>query len=391
MANHSGLVVTARADGSKVTARRLSDGETEWSYAPTAAVAKARAAVFVQHIGERERIVLVRAGAQAGTEKTVVDVLAADAHGTAKPIYQRAVPTPGDAGVAFAATPGGVVIGHGTSGLGAGTFASATEVTGSKVSTVRPQSGQMSDCTDSCEAESAPAFTTSAGMITVYRQVTGCDRFAQGAGPACTLGFSVGSRWQSPAKAPAGYKAAVPLAATDSHLMAAWQPRTSEAEEPTVSADAPALFTVQDLSTGRVVAQVKCTSTSSQRLLPGGAQPTTHLSPNARFLAVGQVVFNLAAKTGQCLTGKGAQQGVTVRAVTDSGIVYGVHPASPEPGSASDAYGSLPDEGSVPARVQAGKDAVRTLPKGAVLPLYVARNGSGVFEDRDIVAVYPAG
>lgn len=391
VADRTGLVVTARADGSKVTARRLSDGKTEWSYAPTAAVAKARAAVFVQHAGERERIVLVRAGAQAGAEKSVVDVLPADAHGTAKPVYQRAVPTPDDTGVAFAATPGGVVIGHGTSGLGAGTFASATEVTGSKVSTVRPQSGQISDCTDACEAQSAPAFTTSAGMVTVYRQVTGCDRFAQGSGAACTLGFSVGSRWQSPTTAPAGYEAAVPLAVTDSHLVAAWQPRTSEAEEPTVAKNSPTLFAVHDLTTGRVLAQVTCTSTSSQRLLPGGAQPTTHLSPNGRFLAAGQVVFNLASKTGQCLTGKGAQQGVTVGAVTDSGVVYGVHPGRPEPGTAADAYGALPDEGSAPVRVQAGQDAVRTLPEGAVVPLYVARSGSGVFEDRDIVAVYPAG
>ncbi|MGW3308305.1 hypothetical protein ACWDG9_17155 [Streptomyces sp. NPDC001073] len=391
VADQTGVVVSARADGSQVTARRLSDGKTEWSYAPSDAVAKARTAVFVQHAGERERIVLVRAGAQAGSERTVVDVLPADAHGKVEPVFQRAVPTPGDTGVAFAATPGGVVIGHGTSGLGTGTFTSATEVTSTKVTTVRPQSGQISDCANTCEANSAPTFTTAAGLVDVYRQVTGCDRFAQGTGTACTLGFSVGSRWQSPTKAPAGYQAAVPLAATNEHLVAAWEPRVSEADEPTVSTGAPTLFAVHDLFTGRVLAQVKCTSNSSQRLVPGGAQPTTQLSPNGRYLAVGQVVFDLTARSGQCLTGKGAQQGVTVRSVTDSGVVYGAHPVNPEPGTAADSYGSLPDEGSVPVRVQVGQDGVRTMPEGAVLPLYVARSGSGVFEDRDIVAVYPAG
>ncbi|MFI2068145.1 hypothetical protein ACH472_32785 [Streptomyces mirabilis] len=391
MADLTGLVVTARADGAKVTARRLSDGRSVWSYVPSAAVANARAAVFVQHTGSSERVVLVRAGSQAGSRRTVVDVLPADAHGVAQPVYQRAVPTPGDTGVTFAVTPGGIVIGHGTSGLGSGTFASATEVTSGSVRTVRPRSGQISDCADTCEAQSAPAFTTAAGMVTVYRQVTGCDRFAQGSGTACTFGFSVGSRWQSPTKAPTGYHAAVPLAATDSQLVAAWQPRVSEAEAPTVSASAATLFVVHDLATGRVLAQVKCTSTSSQQLLPGGAQPTTRLSPNGRFLAAGQVVFDLTARTGQCLTGKGAQRGVTVRAVTDGGVVYGLHPGSPSPGSAPDAYGALPGEGASPVLVHAGQDAVRTLPEGAVLPLYVARSGSGVFEDRDIVAVYPAG
>ncbi|WP_416969400.1 hypothetical protein [Streptomyces sp. 4F14] len=392
-------MVQASADGSRVRAFSLPSGKTVWTFTPTS-LTSARAGVFVQETSAGEKVLVARQGRTGGSglgvsRRTVtVDVLAADSVGAATAGRHLDLTPPDDTAFSFTATDSGFLVGPVTDGvhdeavvIDAGTGAERT---------VRSKEMTVSGCgAGSCAVGSSPAFATARGVVSAFQQQDGCGQWAPAAA-SCVYGFQVGDAWTSGSVAPSGMRAGIPLAVTSRYLVAAWQTGGTQADLPALSRTRTTTLAVHDLATGRIEAQVGCTSADALTLEPGSAQSSTRLSPNGAFLVSGQAGFDLTTGRGHCFTSSADARGIDLTAVADDGTAYGiVH--TDDGTEAASLYGRLPISqdgtnapGRVPARVSLRTGTVTALPAASEVPLYVAADGHGVFRSRDVVAVYPS-
>ncbi|MCT9075282.1 hypothetical protein [Streptomyces fulvoviolaceus] len=398
VAPKSGLVIQAAADGSRVRAFSLASGKAAWTFTPKA-LTGLRAGVFVQESKAGEKVVLARQGKTSGSglstsrRTTTIDVIAADSASKATAAHHLDLATPDDTATSFTATDSGILV-----GVTDGVHEKAVEIdpaTGAK-RTVQKTSVTVSGCASgSCAVQASPAFATSQGVVSAFQQQDGCDPWAEDGTP-CTYGFQVGDAWTSTNAAPSGMHVGIPLAVTGPYLVAAWHTSDTQTDPPALSDSKKTILALHDLSTGKIKAQVSCTSADALTLQPGSAQSSTRLSPNGDFLVSGQVGFDLATGRGRCFTSTASTKGIDLTAVDDDGTAYGIVHVVDDT-EATSLYGRLPiaqDGTDTPehdsARVSLRSGTAKALPAASEVPLYVASDGHGVFRTRDVVAVYPA-
>ncbi|WP_445517306.1 hypothetical protein [Streptomyces sp. NEAU-174] len=393
-------MIQTTADGSRVQAYSLDTGKVAWTFTPKA-LASARTGVFVQSAGGSERVLLARQG-KTGDEglgkasKAIsIDILSADSPAKAPATHHLDLLAPQDASASFVATDTGFLIGSDDNGVSS--QATVIDSATGRQRTVKASMARIRDCeSGTCTAEASPAFATSVGVVSAFQQTSGCDQWGNG-GTACTTGFRTGDSWTSTAVAPAGMNTGIPLAATGQYLIAAWHKNHTQTDQPALAEDQKTLFAVHDLSDGRVLASVPCTSADSLTLQPGAAQTSTLLGPGGRFLVSGQVGFDLKKRKGRCYTSTSNSKGIDLSAIGGDGTAYGVVHTS-DGTDATGLYGRLPivaDGANIPrrdtARVDLSDGKATALPSAAVVPMYLAADGHGVFRTRDVLAVYPRG
>lgn len=398
IAPKSGLVIQAADDGSRVRAFSLASGKTVWTFTPKA-LTGVRAGVFVQESKAGEKVVLARQGKTSGSglstsrRTTTIDVITADSASKATAAHHLDLAAPDDTATSFTATDSGILVGPVTDGVHEKAVA-IDAATGAE-HTVQKTSVTVSGCASgSCSVQASPAFATSQGIVSAFQQQDGCDQWAEGGTP-CTYGFQVGDAWTSTSVAPSGMHVGVPLAVTGPYLVAAWHTSDTQTDPPALSDPKKTILAVHDLSTGKIKAQVSCTSADALTLQPGSAQSSTHLSPNGDFLVSGQVGFDLSTGRGHCFTSTASTKGIDLTAVADDGTAYGIVHVVDDT-EATSLYGRLPiaqDGTDTPehdsARVSLRSGTAKALPAASEVPVYVASDGHGVFRTRDVVAVYP--
>ncbi|MFG2785812.1 hypothetical protein ACGFY7_49350 [Streptomyces prunicolor] len=399
IAPKTGLTIQATADGSRVRAYSLASGKTVWTFT-SKALTSVRTGVFVQEGKAGEKVVLARQGKTSGSglntslRTTTIDVIAAHSAGTARADHHLHLTASDDTTPSFTATDSGFLVGPVTDGVHEKAVA-IDAATGTQ-RTVAKKTVTVSGCgSGSCTIEASPAFATSQGVVTAFQQQDGCDQWAEGGIP-CTYGFQVGDAWTSTSVAPSGMHVGIPLAVTGQYLVAAWHTSDTQTDPPALSDTKKTILAVHDLATGKIKAQVSCTSADALTLQPGSAQSSTHLSPNGGFLVSGQVGFDLATGRGHCFTSTASTKGIDLTAVADDGTAYGIVHVVDDT-EATSLYGRMPiaqDGTDTPerdaARVSVSSGTARALPAASEVPLYVASDGHGVFRTRSVVAVYPA-
>ncbi|MCG7202335.1 hypothetical protein [Streptomyces arenae] len=399
VAPKSGLVIQAAADGSHVRAFALASGKTVWTFT-SKALTGVRAGVFVQESKAGEKVVLARQGKTSGSglstsrRTTTIDVIAADSVSKATAAHHLDLAAPDDTAASVTATDSGILVGPVTDGLHEKAVA-IDAATGAE-RTVQKTSVTVSGCASgSCAVQASPAFATSQGVVSAFQQQDSCDQWAEGGTP-CTYGFQVGDAWTSISVAPSGMHVGIPLAVTGPYLVAAWHTSDTQTDPPALSDTEKTILAVHDLSTGKIRAQVSCTSAVALTLEPGSAQSSTHLSPNGDFLVSGQAGFDLATGRGRCFTSTASTKGIDLTTVADDGTAYGIGHVVDDT-EATSLYGRLPiaqDGTDTPehdsARASLRSGTAKALPAASEVPVYVASDGHGVFRTRDLVAVYPA-
>ncbi|GAB2326659.1 hypothetical protein [Streptomyces variabilis] len=399
VAPKSGLVIQAAADGSRVRAFSLASGKTVWTFTPKALMS-ARTGVFVQEGRAGEKVVVARQGKTSGSglntsrRTTTIDIIAADSASKATAEHHLDLAAPGDTASSFTATDSGFLVGPVSDGVH--DKAVVIDAATGAQRTVKKKTVTISGCgSGSCTVQTSPSFATSQGVISAFQQQNGCDQWAEGGTP-CTYGFQVGDAWTSTSVAPSGRHVGIPLAVTGQYLVAAWHTSDTQTDPPALSDTKKTTLAVHDLATGKIKAQVSCSSADALTLQPGSAQSSTHLSPNGDFLVSGQAGFDLAASRGHCFTSTASTKGVDLTAVADDGTAYGIVHAVDDT-EATSLYGRLPiaqdgtdtpERGAAHVSVRTG--TAKALPAASEVPLYVAADGHGVFRTRDVVAVYPA-
>ncbi|MEW2401964.1 hypothetical protein [Streptomyces sp. NPDC046862] len=399
VAPRSSLVVQAAADGSRVRAFSLAGGKTVWTFTPKA-LKSARTGVFVEAGKGGEKVVLARHGKTSGSglntsrRTTTIDVIAADSSAKATAEHHLDLTEPDDTASSFTATDSGFLVGPVTDGVHEQAVV-IDAATGAQ-RTVRAKTVTVPGCgSGSCTVQASPAFATSQGVVSAFQQQDGCDQWAQGGTP-CAYGFQVGDVWTSTSVAPSGMRVGIPLAVTGQYIVAAWHTSDTQTDQPSLSDTKKTTLAVHDLATGKIKAQVRCTSADALTLQPGSAQSSTRLSPNGDFLISGQAGFDLSTGHGHCFTSTPSTKGIVLTAVSDDGTAYGIVHAVDQT-EATSLYGRLPiaqDGTDTPerdsARVSVRTGTAKALPTAAEVPVYLAADGHGVFRARDVVAVYPA-
>ncbi|MFF3710273.1 hypothetical protein [Streptomyces phaeochromogenes] len=399
VAPKSGLVIQEAADGSRVRAFSLSSGKTVWTFTPKV-LTSVRAGVFVQEGKAGERVVLARQGKTSGSglstsrRTSTIDVIAADSAGKATAAHHLDLAVPDDTVVSFTATDSGILVGPVIDGVHE--KAVAIDAATGVQRTVQKSTVTVSGCgSGSCAVQAFPAFATSQGVVSAFQQQDSCDQWAEG-DTLCTYGFQVGDAWTSTSVAPSNMHVGIPLAATGPYLVTAWHTSDTQTDPPALSDTKKTILAVHDLSTGKIKAQVSCTSADALTLQPGSAQSSTRLSPNGDFLVSGQAGFDLATGRGHCFTSTAISKGIDLTAVADDGTAYGIVHVVDDT-EATSLYGRLPiaqdgthTPGHDSARVSMRSGTAQALPAAAEVPLYVASDGHGLFRTRDVLAVYPA-
>lgn len=150
--------------------------------------------------------------------------------------------------------------------------------------------------------------------------------------------------------------------------------------------DDNAVWSVHDLATGTLTAQVVCDydvpdETSSSRDFP------VITSPDGRYLAAGPLAFDLQSKRGICLQGDGNRKTIVLASIRDDGTAYGA--------VRDDSIGS--DTEPVPAQLnlRTVTGDPKVLSVGTEVPYLTTPDGSGLFitrnTDKDIVVSLRAG
>ncbi|MFI7337176.1 hypothetical protein ACIBUY_04460 [Streptomyces sp. NPDC050085] len=189
-------------------------------------------------------------------------------------------------------------------------------------------------------------------------------------------GFGVPGRWFSNAVRPGAVAARTGFLGAyngdlygmaGSSLVAGWSTNTTD------RSDRPAVWTVHDVETGKVQAQVTCAAD-----LPGGSSKARDYpvvtSPNGRYVAAGSVAFDVQRKKGICLQGDGNRKTIVLGSIRNDGIAYG---AVVEDDAATS------DSDPVVAQVDLNTGQPQVLGTGVEAPYTTDLKGSGLFLDRD--------
>ncbi|MEE1737056.1 hypothetical protein PUR49_11170 [Streptomyces sp. BE147] len=243
-----------------------------------------------------------------GGEVVVLMVYPADSQGEAvAPEREISVPVsarPGEVRVASA--DGALLVSWGGDGL-YGTSAAGVDVSSGKVTSFGDADVLLPQC----------AATTGCSGSTVVSATAKGPVVAIGSG-----GFGVPGGWLSSSVQPVGVPAKSGFlgalngrayGASGSNLLASWRTGTS--------GDGTAVWTVHDVESGRIKAQMAC-ATKGLSGSSGNAYAVVS-SPNGSYVAAGPVAFDLKAKKGVCLQGDGNRKTIDVASISDDGVAYG--------------------------------------------------------------------
>ncbi|ROQ72981.1 hypothetical protein OG322_35335 [Streptomyces sp. NBC_01260] len=196
-------------------------------------------------------------------------------------------------------------------------------------------------------------------------------------------GFGIPGKWFSDSIRPKQVNATTGIvdswngtvyAAARGHVLAGWNTGGRYGR------DDDAVWSVHDLRTGTLTAQVVCDydipdETSSSRDFP------VVTSPDGRYLAAGPLAFDLQSKRGICLQGDGNRKTIVLASIRDDGTAYGA--------VRDDSIGS--DTEPVPAQLnlRTVTGDPKVLSVGTEVPYLTTPDGSGLFitrnTDKDIV------
>ncbi|MDX3690711.1 hypothetical protein PV726_10335 [Streptomyces europaeiscabiei] len=115
-------------------------------------------------------------------------------------------------------------------------------------------------------------------------------------------------------------------------------------------------WSAHDLNSGRLLASTECDARGTENVTDAVT------SPDARYLALNSVVFDVRSGTALCLEGDGTRRTISIRALTDDGIAYGETDAE---------SGAKP---VIELKVSDGKPKV--LPEGTQLPAGILKDAA---------------
>jgi hypothetical protein len=297
-----------------------------------------------------------------GTEVVRLAVYPADASGSSvAPLREIDVPVSAGPGhVRVRGTGGRLLVGWGEEALFPRWSAAVDLATGNVT-----EHGDANKLLPQCEE--APLCTSSRVVsATVHGPLV-----AMGGG-----GFGVPGRWFSNTVRPEGVEAKSGFlgewngsvyGVVAGHVLSGWEADGSgNANDP--------VWTVHDLSTGKVLATMECDYDPADSR-KGTRDHALVSSPNGRFLAAGPVAFDLERKKGLCLEGDGNRKTILVSSIHDDGAAYGLVEETSGSGGA-DAVTALLD-------LTTGTGDPKVLGTGVVLPYTTGVDGSGLFLNRE--------
>ncbi|MFJ2629018.1 hypothetical protein ACIO6T_38090 [Streptomyces sp. NPDC087532] len=243
-----------------------------------------------------------------GREVVGLVVYPADSEGQeVAPAREISVPVsarPGQVHVSGAS--GSLLVSWGGEGL-YGTSAARVDVSTGKVTPFGEADALLPQC----------AATTGCSGSTVLSATSQGPVVAMGSG-----GFGVPGGWLSSSVKPDGVPAKSGFlgalngrayGASGDNLLASW--RTGK------YGDATPVWTVHDMASGRIKAQMACAAKE-----PSGSSAGAYAvvsSPTGRYLAAGPVAFDLVTKKGMCLQGDGNRKTINVASISAAGVAYG--------------------------------------------------------------------
>ncbi|WP_424862727.1 hypothetical protein [Streptomyces sp. MMS24-I29] len=382
-------VMQAASNGYTVTARSGSSGKVAWRSAPWNPPTPVDGVQGDSSTGETAEIPDVMGFEQDGKAYVVayahgmrgkddlhegVEVVRlalypADASGSsAKPVREIDVPVSAGPGkIRVQASGGRLLVAWGESGAFPRSSAAVDAATG-KITVYDDANKLLPQC------EKAAACNSSRVMA------------ATGDGPLVGMGgggFGIPGKWFSDSIKPKQVNATTGIldswngtvyAAARGHVLAGWNTGGRYGR------DDNAVWSVHDLRTGTLTAQVVCDydipdETSASRDFP------VITSPDGRYLAAGPLAFDLQTKRGICLQGDGNRKTILLASIRDDGTAYGA--------VRDDSIGS--DTEPVPAQLnlRTVTGDPKVLSVGTEVPYLTLPDSSGLFitrnTDKDIV------
>ncbi|MFI8939619.1 hypothetical protein [Streptomyces syringium] len=388
-------VMQGASNGYTLTARSGSSGEVVWRSAPWNPPTPVKGAQGDSTTGEAAEIPDVMGFEQDGQRYIVayahgmrgkdalnegVEVVRlalypADASGSAvKPVREIDVPVSADPGkFSVQASGGRLLVAWGESGAFPRSSTAVDAATG-KTTVYKDANKLLPQCEQAaaCNSSRVMAATPDGPLV------------GMGGG-----GFGIPGRWFSDSIRPKQVNATTGIlnswngtvyAAARGHVLAGWSTGGRYGR------DDNAVWSVHDLRTGALTAQVVCDydvpdETSSSRDFP------VITSPDGHYLAAGPLAFDLKNKRGICLQGDGNRKTIVLASIRDDGTAYGA--------VRDDSTSS--DTDAIPAQLnlRTVTGDPKVLSAGTELPYLTAPDGSGLFitrnANRDIVVSLRAG
>lgn len=388
-------VMQVASNGYTVTARSGSSGKVDWRSAPWNPPTPVEGAQGDSTTGEAAEIPDVMGFEQDGKRYVVayahgmrdkddlhegVEVVRlalypADASGSAvKPGREIDVPVSADPGeIRVQASGGRLLVAWGEDGAFPRSSAAVDAATG-KTTVYEDANKLLPQCEQAaaCNSSRVMAATPDGPLV------------GMGGG-----GFGIPGRWFSDSIRPKQVAATTGIldswngtvyAAARGHVLAGWKTGGR------YGGNDSAVWSVHDLATGTLTAQVVCDydvpdETSSSRDFP----VTT--SPDGRYLAAGPLAFDLKAKRGICLQGDGNRKTIVLASIRDDGTAYGA--------VRDDSIGSDTDPVPAQLNLRTVTGDPKVLSVGTELPYLTTPDGSGLFikrtADKDLVVSVRAG
>ncbi|MEV6381854.1 hypothetical protein AB0M31_20845 [Streptomyces sp. NPDC051773] len=324
-------VMQVASDGYTVTARSGSSGKVAWRSAPwnppipvegaqgdstTGEAAEIPDVMGFEQDGKRYVVAYAHGmrdkdALHEGVEVVRLALYPADASGSAaKPVREIDVPVSADPGeIRVQAAGGRLLVAWGEDGAFPSSSAAVDAATG-KTTIYRDANQLLPQCEQaiSCNSSRVMAATPDGPLV------------GMGGG-----GFGIPGRWFSDSIRPKQVTATTGIldswngtvyGAARGHVLAGWNTGGKYGR------DDNAVWSVHDLATGSLAAQVVCDydipdETSSSRDFP------VITSPDGRYLAAGPLAFDLKARRGICLQGDGNRKTIVLASIRDDGTAYG--------------------------------------------------------------------
>ncbi len=382
-------VMQVASNGYTVTARSGSSGKVAWRSAPwnpptpvegaegdstTGEAAEIPDVMGLEQDGQRYVVAYAHGmrgkdDLHEGVEVVRLALYPADASGSAvKPVKEIDVPVSADPGeIRVQAVGGRLLVAWGEDGAFPRSSAAVDVPTG-KTTVYEDANKLLPQCERAvaCNSSRVMAATPDGPLV------------GMGGG-----GFGIPGKWFSDSIRPKQVNATTGIldswngtvyAAAHGHVLAGWNTGGRYGR------DDNAVWSVHDLRTGTLTAQVVCDydlpdETSSSRDFP------IVTSPDGRYLATGPLAFDLKTKRGICLQGDGNRKTIVLASLRDDGTAYGA--------VRDDSIGSDTEPAPAQLNLKTVNGDPKVLSVGTELPYQTTPDGSGLFitrnTDKDLV------
>lgn len=376
-------VMQVASNGYTVTARSGSSGKVAWRSAPWNPPTPVEGAQGDSTSGEageipdvmgfeqdgRRYVVAYAHGMRGkddlheGVEVVRLALYPADASGSSvKPVKEIDVPVSADPGEFRVQASGGrLLVAWGQAGEFPGSSAAVDVVTG-KTTVYEDANKLLPQCEKAaaCNSSRVMAATPDGPLV------------GMGGG-----GFGIPGKWFSDSIRPKQVSATTGIldswngavyTAAHGYVLAGWNTGGRYGR------DDNAVWSVHDLATGTLTAQVVCDyaipdKTNASRDFP------VFTSPDGRYLAAGPLAFDLKAKRGICLEGDGNRKTIVLASLRDDGTAYGA--------VRDDSIGSDTDPVPAQLNLRTVTGDPKVLSVGTEVPYLTTADGSGLFITRN--------